>query len=341
MPNTDLSADLTQWIENLPKAELHLHIDGSLQAQRMLQLAEKNGVSLPYSSVQEVEAAYEFDNLQSFLDLYYMGASVLQDEEDFYHLMMDYLVKCREQNILHTEIMVEPQTYAPNGVSFATMMNGFLRAIDEAKAEWQQSVLLILSFLRHLSEQDCLDTLEQAQAYRQHFSAIGLASSELGNPPEKFERLYAEAKAQGYKAVAHAGEEGPPQYVWDSLDQLEVDRVDHGVRSSEDPELMQRLALEQMPLTVCPLSNVRLCVFEQMSEHNILELLDQGLCVTVNSDDPAYFGGYLNENFLAMASSLSMTKAQAIQLAKNSFTASFLDANAKAVFLKALENYGS
>lgn len=330
---------MKKWLCKMPKAELHLHIDGSLQAHRMLQLAEKNSISLPYSTVDEVELAYNFNNLQSFLDLYYMGASVLVEEEDFYHLMMDYLLKCREQNVLHTEIMVEPQTYAPNGVAFATMMNGFEKAIEEAKAAWGQSVLLILSFLRHLSEEECLQTLKQAEPYRDKFVAIGLASAELGNPPENFQDLYSRAREQGYKAVAHAGEEGPPQFVWDSLNLLNVQRIDHGVRSTEDAKLLKRLKKDNVPLTVCPLSNVRLCVFDKMADHNILELLDKGICATVNSDDPAYFGGYMNENFLALESELGMTKEQAAQLARNSFSASFLSSDKRAEMLQQLDDY--
>jgi len=330
---------MKEWLCDMPKAELHLHIDGSLQAQRMLQLAAKNSISLPYSTVEEVELAYNFNNLQSFLNLYYMGASVLIDEEDFYNLMMDYLIKCREQNVLHTEIMVEPQTYAPNGVSFETMMNGFNTAIEEARTTWGQSVLLILSFLRHLSEQECIQTLQQAEPFRDKFVAIGLASAEVGNPPEKFQELYTRAREQGYKAVAHAGEEGPPQYVWDSLNLLNVQRIDHGVRSIEDVELLKRLRDDKVPLTVCPLSNVRLCVFDQIADHNILELLDQGIRVTVNSDDPAYFGGYINENFLVLKNELGMTKEQAAQLARNSFTASFLPHEKSSEMLQRLDDY--
>jgi adenine deaminase len=332
---------LTQWLCAIPKAELHLHIDGSLQAQRLLQLAAKNSVTLPYATVAEVEEAYDFADLQSFLDLYYLGASVLQDEDDFYHLMMDYLLKCKEQNVVHTEIMVEPQTYAPNGVSFATMMNGFQRAIDEAQTGWGQSVLLILSFLRHLSEEDALATLAQAEPFKDQFVAIGLASSELGHPPAKFLRLYAAAKEQGYKAVAHAGEEGPPSYVWDAIKQLQVDRIDHGVRSIEDPTLISKLIEEQIPLTVCPLSNVRLRVFQNMSEHNILKLLDDGVCVTVNSDDPAYFGGFMNENFIALETELGMNPKQSLQLVKNGFAASFLPADLIAGYLTQVDEYAA
>lgn len=329
----------SQWLSALPKAELHLHIDGSLQASRLLQLAAKNSVQVPYASVEEVEAAYDFTDLQSFLDLYYLGASVLQDESDFYHLMMDYLLKCKEQNVVHAEIMVEPQTYLPNGVSFSTMMNGFKRAITEAQDSWSQSVLLILSFLRHLSEEDALRTLAQAAPFRDQFVAIGLASSELAHPPEKFERLYKTAREQGYLAVAHAGEEGPPGYVWGALDVLQVDRIDHGVRSIEDADLMSRLVATQVPLTVCPLSNIRLRVFDQMADHNILELLDQGLRVTVNSDDPAYFGGYMNENFMAMEAELGLTRTQALQLAKNSFTASFLSEDLIARYIDQVDQF--
>lgn len=329
----------TSWLARLPKAELHLHIDGSLQAERLLSLAKKNEVSLPYKSVKEIQAAYNFVDLQSFLDLYYLGASVLRDEEDFYHLMMDYLIKCREQNILHTEIMVEPQTYFPNGVSFDTVMSGFNKAIQEAEFTWGQSVLLILSFLRHLSEEEAIATLELAEPYREDFAAIGLASSELGNPPEKFNTLYEQAKKKGYLAVAHAGEEGPPEYIWNSLTQLQVHRIDHGVRCIEDPKLVEYLREDAVPLTVCPLSNVRLCVFDSMEKHNVLDMLDMGLNITINSDDPTYFGGFLNENFFAMAESLDMTKEQAIALAKNSFQSSFLSDEKKKHYISQIHSH--
>ncbi|MDP2546540.1 adenosine deaminase [Oceanobacter sp. 4_MG-2023] len=333
--------DFNQWLCAMPKAELHLHIDGSLQASRLLQLAAKNGVAIPYDSVASVEAAYNFQDLQSFLDLYYLGASVLRDEEDFYHLMKDYLDKCREQHIVHTEIMVEPQTYLPYGVAVETVLNGFRAAIQDAKAEWGQSALMILSLLRHLSEEEGLAMLESVKPYRDDFVAIGLASAEQGNPPEKFARLYQAAKDQGYQLIAHAGEEGPPEYIWGALDILNVDRVDHGVRSVEDAALVQRLVDEQVPLTVCPLSNVRLRVFDTMADHNILAMLEQGLCVTVNSDDPTYFGGFINENFTALADDLGMTKAQAVQLAANSFRASFLSDTDKQAFEQQLQQYAA
>lgn len=326
------------WITALPKAELHLHIDGSLQAERLLSLAKKNRVDIPYASVEDVEAAYNFADLQSFLDLYYLGASVLRDEGDFYHLMMDYLQKCREQNIIHTEIMVEPQTYLPNGVSFDTMMRGFKQAIAEAEGNWGQSVLLILSFLRHLSEEEGLKALDLAEPYREDFVAIGLASSEKNNPPEKFERLYREANVRGYLAIAHAGEEGPPEYIWGSLKRLKVQRIDHGVRCVEDNNLVEYLVEHKIPLTVCPLSNVRLCVFDSLQQHNILELMQRGVNVTVNSDDPSYFGGFLNENYCALAEALELDTSQARQLAKNSFEASFLPNEKKQRFLQTLAN---
>ena len=329
--------ELKSWLANAPKAELHLHIDGSLQASRMLSLAQKNDISLPYKTEAEVLAAYDFSDLQSFLDLYYLGASVLKDEQDFYHLMMDYLLKCKEQNVIHTEIMVEPQTYAPAGVSFATMMNGFKKAIDDAKAQWGQSVGLILSFLRHLSEEEALATLKEAEPFKDQFVAIGLASSEKGNPPAKFVNLYREAISQGYLTVAHAGEEGPADYIWASLNDLNVSRIDHGVRCVEDAELVEHLVKTRMPLTVCPLSNVRLCVFDKLADHNILDLLAKDVAVTVNSDDPAYFGGYMNENFLAMADELDLTFDQAYKLIANSFEASFVSDDVKQGFMQKLD----
>lgn len=327
------------WVCALPKAELHLHIDGSLQAHRLLSLAEKNNVSLPYKTIEEVEAAYNFVDLQSFLDLYYLGASVLKDEEDFYHLMMDYLIKCREQNIVHTEIMVEPQTYFPNGVSFATVMAGFNKAIAQARDGWGQSVLLILSLLRHLSEEDALETLALAEPFRHDFVAIGLASAEKGNPPKKFARLYKAAQEQGYLAVAHAGEEGPAEYIWASLKLLKVQRIDHGVRCVEDKALVEYLKIHNIPLTVCPLSNICLCVFDAMKDHSIVDLLESGVKVTVNSDDPTYFRGFLNENYIALRDALNLTKPQALQLAKNSFEASFLSAERKSEYLQQLNTF--
>ncbi len=330
---------VTQWLAKLPKAELHLHIDGSLRAPRLLELAAKHTVPLPYKTVEEVEAAYNFQDLQSFLDLYYLGASVLRDADDFYLLMQDYLAVCRRQGIVHCEIMVEPQTYEPQGVALATVLEGFSRAIREAEEGWQQSVGLILSFLRHLPEADCLATLTAADPYREHFVAIGLASAEKDFPPANFQNLYRAAKERGYALTAHAGEEGPAAFIRDALSLLKVQRIDHGVRSVEDDALLTELASSRVPLTVCPLSNVRLCVYEHMAEHRILELLDRGLCVMVNSDDPAYFGGDLLENFAAMERDLGMTRDQGLQLVRNSFEAAFVADEKRRDFLAQLEKH--
>lgn len=311
-------------IQKLPKTELHLHIEGSLEPELMMQLAQKHGVALPYSSVEEVAAAYNFDNLQSFLDLYYLGASVLRDEDDFYQLMWRYLLKCKEDNVVHTEIMFDPQTHTERGIGFEVFMTGFQRAIDDAKAQWGQSVLLIMSYLRHLSEESALETLQQAQPYLQQITAVGLDSSEMGNPPEKFIHVFAASKAMRLQRVAHAGEEGPAEYIWSALKDLDVARIDHGVRCVEDEGLVRYLIDRDIPLTVCPLSNIKLCVFDEMSQHNILQLLEKGLRVTVNADDPSYFGGYLNDNYRALHEHLNMNEQQLVALVKNSFLASFL-----------------
>jgi adenosine deaminase len=330
---------VTRWLAAMPKAELHLHIDGSLSPQRLLALADKHGVALPYDSEEAVTEAYDFEDLQGFLDLYYLGASVLRDAEDFYLLMADYLAVCRDENIVHCEIMVEPQTYAPQGVALGTVLQGFNRAIAEAEAGWGQSVALILSFLRHLPEEEALRMLAEAAPYREHFAAIGLASSERDFPPAGFRRLYAEAAKQGYSLTAHAGEEGPASFVCDALDLLGVSRIDHGVRAAEDPELLERLARERIPLTVCPLSNLRLCVVDDLAAHPILELLERGLVVTVNSDDPAYFGGHLMANFAALEQSLGMTAEQAERMVRNSFEAAFVAPARRAACLEALDAY--
>jgi adenosine deaminase len=324
-------------INRLPKAELHLHIEGSLMPALMMQLAEKHQVSLPYKNLQEVEQAYQFEDLQSFLDLYYLGASVLIDEDDFYQLMWDYLCRCKQDNVVHTEIMFDPQTHTQRGIEFSVFMAGFKRAIEQAKAEWGMSVMLILSFLRHLSEDEALQTLNAAQNYLCDCVAVGLDSSEVGNPPEKFSRAFSQASKLGLKKVAHAGEEGPPEYIWSALNTLQVDRVDHGVRSIEDPSLIAYLKEKQIPLTVCPLSNIKLRVFDVMNDHNILNLLAQGLLVTVNADDPSYFGGYLNDNYHALNEAFQLTQQQLVQLVKNSFIASFLDEQNKLHWLQKID----
>lgn len=328
---------LSQLIQQLPKAELHLHIEGSLEPELMWQLAQKHGLELPFANVEAIAQAYQFDSLQSFLDLYYQGANVLRDEDDFFELMWAYLCKCKAQNIVHTEIMFDPQTHTERGIPYATFMAGFARAIDKAKKELGISVYLILSFLRHLSEQSALATLQEAKPFYPMIKAIGLDSSELGNPPQKFANAFKAAKDLGFKLVAHAGEEGPPEYVWEALNTLNVDRIDHGVRSSEDAALLAHLKDLQIPLTVCPLSNLKLCVVSDLSEHNVLSLLREGLLVTINSDDPSYFGGYLNENFLALASKLDLSKDDAIQLVRNSIVASFLPTTEKQEHLRRIE----
>ena len=324
----------TELIRCLPKAELHLHIEGTLEPELMMQLAQKHAVTLPYINIEQVRAAYNFNNLQSFLDLYYIGASVLREEEDFYQLMWAYLCTCKEEKVVHVEMMFDPQTHTERGIGFDIFMPGFARAIEQARQEWGQSSLLIMSFLRHLSEQSALDTLDAAQPYLHMITAVGLDSAELGNPPEKFTRVFARGKELGLLRVAHAGEEGPPEYIWQALNALDVQRIDHGVRSIEDAALISELASRQMPLTVCPLSNIKLCVFSHMRQHNILQLLDKGMLVTVNADDPSYFGGYLNDNYQALVDHLPVTNSHIKKLAANSFTASFLSEEKKAYWKK-------
>jgi adenosine deaminase len=309
------------WLNALPKAELHLHIEGSLEPELMFKLAERNKIALPWNDVDALRGAYNFGNLQEFLDLYYAGADVLRTEQDFYDLTWAYLQKCEAQNVVHTEPFYDPQTHTDRGIPFEVAIRGITSALADGRELLGISSGLILSFLRHLPEEEAFKTLEQAMPFRDAFFAVGLDSSEMGHPPSKFERVFAKARAEGFLAVAHAGEEGPPAYIWEALDLLKVNRIDHGVRAAEDPKLIERLIEEQIPLTVCPLSNTKLCVFDDMSQHNILQLLEQGVKVTVNSDDPAYFGGYVTENFMALHESLGMTEDQARRLAQNSLDA--------------------
>ncbi|AHL76821.1 adenine deaminase [Stutzerimonas stutzeri] len=309
------------WLNTLPKAELHLHLEGSLEPELLFRLAERNKIALPWDNVDALRSAYNFGNLQEFLDLYYAGADVLRTEQDFYDLTWAYLQKCEAQNVVHTEPFFDPQTHTDRGIPFEVAMRGISGALADGRELLGVSSGLILSFLRHLPEEEAFKTLEQAMPFRDVFFAVGLDSSEMGHPPSKFERVFAKARAEGFLAVAHAGEEGPPDYIWQALDLLKVSRIDHGVRAAEDPKLIARLIDEQIPLTVCPLSNTKLCVFDDMSQHNILDLLEQGVKVTVNSDDPAYFGGYVTENFMALHDSLGMTENQARRLAQNSLDA--------------------
>lgn len=311
-------------IRALPKAELHVHIEGTFEPELMFAIAQRNKIAIPYKSVEEVKQAYNFHNLQSFLDIYYAGAAVLIYEQDFYDLAWAYFEKCAEDRVVHTEMFFDPQTHTDRGVAFSTVINGLQRACDDAKAKLGISSHLIMCFLRHLSEDAAFATLEQALPYKDQIIAVGLDSSEVGHPPSKFERVFAKAREAGFLVVAHAGEEGPAAYVWEALDLLKVNRIDHGVRSEEDPELMQRLIAEKMPLTVCPLSNLKLCVVDDMQQHNIRRLLQQGVHVTVNSDDPSYFGGYMNDNFIAIAEALDLSNEELKQLAINSFEASFI-----------------
>ena len=327
---------LPELLRQMPKAELHMHIEGSLEPELIFALASRNGVSIPYASVEELRSAYAFTNLQSFLDIYYAGASVLITEQDFYDMAQAYLRKAAADKVLHTEMFFDPQTHTARGVSMQTVVNGMHRACVDAKAKLGVSASLILCFLRHLSEEDAFETLEQALPFRDKFIGIGLDSGEVGNPPEKFARVFARCRELGFHLVAHAGEEGPPEYVWTALDVLKVERVDHGVHSSRDASLMQRLAKDRIPLTVCPLSNHKLCVFPDLASHNLRALLDAGLVATVNSDDPAYFGGYMNENFTQTFAATGMDAHHAYTLARNSFEASFIDASAKARYVERL-----
>ena len=318
-----------KWLNKLPKVELHMHLEGSLEPELMFELARKNKIELPYATVEQVHQAYEFSSLQDFLDIYYQGAQVLQNEQDFYDLVWAYLKKCEQQNVVHVEPFFDPQTHTDRGVPFEIFINGIFRALEDGRTKLGITSCLIMCFLRHLSEQAAFDTLKQAEPYLARIVAVGLDSSENGHPPEKFSRVFARARESGLLTVAHAGEEGPAEYVWTAINDLKVSRIDHGVRSSDDPELMEHLLKTRIPLTVCPLSNTNLRVFDDMSQHNILQMLDQGVCVTVNSDDPAYFGGYMTENFEALVQGLNMTKNQARQLVSNSIEASFADESRK------------
>jgi len=315
---------LPQLLRQMPKAELHIHIEGSLEPELIFQLAQRNNVALPYASVEALRAAYAFTNLQSFLDIYYAGASVLLHEQDFYDMAWAYLERAAADHVVHTEMFFDPQTHTERGVPMEVVINGLHRACVDAQAKLGVSAQLILCFLRHLSEEAALQTFQDALPFKDKFIGVGLDSSEVGHPPEKFKNVFALAKAHGLHLVAHAGEEGPPAYIWSALDELQVQRIDHGVQSIHDAALMQRLAKERIPLTVCPLSNQKLCVFPDLKHHNIAQLLDAGLCVTINSDDPAYFGGYMNDNFVQTFAATGMNAQQAYVLARNSFEASFV-----------------
>jgi adenosine deaminase len=331
--------DTEDVIARLPKAELHIHIEGSLEPELMFALARRNRVEIPFASVEEVRAAYSFSNLQDFLDIYYRGADVLRTEEDFRDLAIAYFDRAAADAVVHSEIFFDPQTHTDRGIPFDIVMAGLLAGMENAQAQHGLSSKLILCFLRHLDEEAAFATLRRAEKWLDRIEAVGLDSSELGHPPEKFARVFAAAAERGLKRVAHAGEEGPPAYVWEALDLLHVDRLDHGNRSLEDPALVERLAREQMTLTVCPLSNHKLCVVRDLADHPIDRMLDAGLRATINSDDPAYFGGYVNDNYCAVAEGRGLGRDELATLARNSFLGSFLSEEEKAKHLARLDAY--
>jgi adenine deaminase len=332
-------AGVEAFIRGIPKAELHLHIEGTLEPKMVFALARKHGVKLKYPSVEALRDAYDFHNLQSFLDIYYEGANVLRDEDDFHAMTAAYVARVHDQGVVHVEIFFDPQTHTDRGIAFESALNGIRRGLDEAHDNLGITSRLIMCFLRHLSADAAMRTLEQALPYKDRIHAVGLDSSEVGHPPSKFSAVFRRAREEGFLTVAHAGEEGPPEYIREALDDLKVSRIDHGVRSEEDPALCRRLAAENMPLTVCPLSNVKLAVVTRIEDHNLKRLLDMGLRVTVNSDDPAYFGGYLLENYLAVQRGLGLTRADIVQLAGNSIAASFLPQADKQKWQARIERY--
>jgi adenosine deaminase len=329
--------DIQEFIRLLPKAELHLHIEGTFEPELIFEIAQRNGVKLKYSSVEVLREAYQFNNLQEFLDLYYAASSVLLHEQDFYDLTWAYLLRAKENNILHTEVMFDPQAHTARGVPFSAVIGGIYRALGDGYEKLGISFRLILSFLRHLSAEDGFKTLEEADTYRGWITAVGLDSSERDFPPEIFTDLFDRAREMGFLTVAHAGEEGPPEYIWGALDLLKASRIDHGNSAIEDPDLVDVLGVYEVPLTMCPLSNLKLKVIQKMSDHPLKEMMDRGIKVTVNSDDPAYFGGYLNDNYFAVADALQLSKEEIVQLVKNSFGGSFISDGEKRDFLKQVE----
>ena len=328
--------DTASFIRSLPKAELHLHIEGTLEPEMMMTLAKRNGIDLPFATVEEVRAAYEFSDLQSFLDIYYQGAAVLVTERDFYDLMYAYLERAADDGVRRAEIFFDPQTHTERGIGFPVFMDGFTRAITDAEERWGISAALIMCFLRHLPEDEAIETWHAAEPFTDRIIGVGLDSGEIGNPPERFARVYALARAAGLHSVAHAGEEGPPAYIAGALDSLGAERIDHGVRCDEDPALVDRLVDEGVPLTMCPLSNVKLQVFDRLEDHNLKRLLDRGIRVTINSDDPAYFGGYVLDNYVATAEALDLSREDLVALARNSIEATFLSSEDKAPLLAEL-----
>lgn len=335
MKNTSIE----EFINGIPKAELHLHIEGTFEPELMFEIAKRNGKKIKYSSVDELKKAYKFNNLQEFLDIYYAGADVLVKEQDFYDLTWAYLTKVHSENLVHTEIFFDPQTHTDRGIPFDVVIKGIHNALEDGKEKLGISYKLILSFLRHLDEASAFKTLEEAIPYKDWIDGVGLDSSELGNPPSKFERVFVKSKEEGFLLVAHAGEEGPSEYIWEALNLLQVNRIDHGNRSMEDLDLVQHLAELQMPLTLCPLSNLELKVVQDLKDHPVVKMMNENLLVTVNSDDPAYFGGYMNANYLGVAKALNMSKNQIAKLVKNSFKASWLSDTEKEKRIIAIDKY--
>lgn len=330
---------LRDYITTIPKAELHVHIEGTLEPELMFEIAQRNNIELGYDNVEEIKAAYNFKDLQDFLDLYYKAADILLYEQDFYDLTMSYLRKAHGDNVIHTEIFFDPQTHTDRGVAFETVINGIVRALEDGKSEFGISSKLIMSFLRHLSEESAFETLDMALPHKDKIIGIGLDSSERGNPPSKFFNVFNEVRKEGFFVVVHAGEEGPAENVWEAIELLEAMRIDHGVASAEDPELMDELRDNEIPLTVCPLSNIKLKVYDDLSEVPVKTFLDHGIVVTINSDDPPYFGGYINENYLQTAEAQNLTRSDIYQLAENSFRACFIDEGEREAFMKQLREY--
>jgi adenine deaminase len=330
---------MENFIQGIPKTELHLHIEGTLEPELMFHLAKRNNISLPFQSIEEVRKAYSFQNLQSFLNIYYEGARVLVNEEDFYDLTLSYFKRVAQQNVRHAEIFFDPQTHTRRGIPFSTVISGISSAMREAHSEFGITSKLIMCFLRDLSEDEAFKTLDEAIVHKEKIVAVGLDSAEVGNPPSKFKRVFRKALDEGFLTVAHGGEEGSTDYMWEAIRDLSVSRIDHGVRCVEDPILVERLSRERLPLTVCPLSNIKLCVFDNLKDHPLKRMLDLGLCVTVNSDDPAYFGGYVGENYIATQKALGLSRDEIVTLAKNGFEASFLTTEEKQRHLAQIDEY--
>ena len=331
-------SEIIEFIKKVPKAELHLHIEGSLEAEFMFKLAKRNNIKIPFKNIDEVKMAYNFDNLQSFLNIYYQGSKVLINEQDFFDLTWAYMLKSKEDNVVHSEIFFDPQAHTSRGIKFDIVINGIHKAIIKAEKELEISSKIIMCFLRHLDEQSAFKILDQALLHKEKIIGVGLDSTEVGNPPRKFERVFKKAMEEGFLTVAHAGEEGPPEYIWEALSLLKVKRIDHGVKCLDDEQLVRKLRDSQIPLTICPLSNVKLCVFKRLKDHNLKKLLDKGLMVMINSDDPAYFGGYLNTNLIECQLALNLFKEDIRKLVINSFQSSFLNKDDKKKWIDKINN---